>query len=361
MRKIFRNSLIIINLFFVTALLLAYVSVYINPNNFIFAAPFGTAFLALLIVNIGFSIYFAFRRKKMFFLSALAVLLGYNHITEFFGFNTEDAEKKGRCIKVMSYNVRLFNLYNWDKTNNIPQKIYALFRQEQPDILCFQEYYSCRAEQFSTFDSISKILHYPYYHLAYRKEIKQKIKIFGPVIFSKYPIFRTGSFRFKTTKRKFIYADILIGSDTIRVYNVHLASLHLGYDDYRFVEHLTENDKDDFLPGTVEILRKMMRAFRSRALEADFLAKQIAKSKYPVIVCGDLNDVPVSYAYRTVKGNLTDAFSESGLGIGSTYAGKFSLFRIDYIFHSSSLKSYRFKTFRQKYSDHYPVACEIGL
>lgn len=306
-------------------------------------------------------IYYSFHKKKLLLISTLAVLSGIDHIPDFISINFGKQKTPESKIKILSYNVRLFNLYKWEETEDIPQKIFSLIKTEQPDILCLQEFYSCRADKFSSFDSIIKVLHHPYYFISNRSSVKGKIKLYGSAIFSKYPIVHLGNINFGKSSRKYIYADIAVGKDTVRIYNTHLASVHLDYDDYRFIDNISENRKDEYLPETLGILRKMIHAYRQRSEEADFLAKKLAKSPYPTVVCADLNDVPVSYTYHTVKGKLKDAFIESGAGFGSTYIRRYSMFRIDYIFHDNRLKSYNFKTIHQKYSDHYPISCEIGF
>jgi len=82
-------------------------------------------------------------------------------------------------------------------------------------------------------------------------------------------------------------------------------------------------------------------------------------SKYPVIVCGDFNDTPVSYTYRKMKSGLKDAFVNIGAGTGNTYLGSFPSFRIDYIFHSQQFKTIDFERIEARLSDHYPIICHL--
>ena len=106
-----------------------------------------------------------------------------------------------------------------------------------------------------------------------------------------------------------------------------------------------------------DISHRLKYAFRKRAHQADVLSDHIHTSPYPVIVCGDFNDTPVSYTYHKIRGDLVDAFIESGRGIGNTYSGMFPSYRIDYILHSRNLRSGGFETVRVDYSDHFPVSC----
>jgi endonuclease/exonuclease/phosphatase family metal-dependent hydrolase len=87
----------------------------------------------------------------------------------------------------------------------------------------------------------------------------------------------------------------------------------------------------------------------------------IEKSPYPVIVCGDFNDSPISYCYQSFSDQLIDSFKEAGNGIGSSYAGTMPSYRIDYVFHSDEFKAIRYNTIKDKLSDHYPVTVELAI
>ena len=86
----------------------------------------------------------------------------------------------------------------------------------------------------------------------------------------------------------------------------------------------------------------------------------MADCTYPIIVCGDFNDTPLSYAYNSIKGSLSDAFCKSGKGIGDSFV-KIPALRIDYILHDNKLKSSNYQKHKEVLSDHYAVSCEIEI
>ena len=80
-----------------------------------------------------------------------------------------------------------------------------------------------------------------------------------------------------------------------------------------------------------------------------------------VLVCGDFNDTPISYAHRTIQGPLKDAYAASGRGVGVTYNENFFWFRIDNILHSANMKPINCTVDKVRYSDHYPLWCYLQL
>jgi endonuclease/exonuclease/phosphatase family metal-dependent hydrolase len=103
-------------------------------------------------------------------------------------------------------------------------------------------------------------------------------------------------------------------------------------------------------------------AFLMRAEQAEIVAEDIQKlnAKY-LIVCGDFNDTPISYAYRVVKSSMGDAFVEAGTGLGTTYNQHYFWFRIDHIIHTTNIKAYKAKVDKIPLSDHYPMWCYLEL
>ena len=131
-------------------------------------------------------------------------------------------------------------------------------------------------------------------------------------------------------------------------------------EDYTFLNDLgSDRAGVDEYKGSRKIVGRLKRAFIKRAEQVDSVARSMSQAPYPVIVCGDFNDTPVSYAYNTLSKKLTDTFLESGTGWGKTYIGVFPSYRIDYILHSKYFQSYEFTTHKEKLSDHYAISCKI--
>jgi len=161
------------------------------------------------------------------------------------------------------------------------------------------------------------------------------------------------------------YIDFKHKNDTVRVYNCHLASVHFDYEDYEIGKQLKINAVNDpkWQKKASILYDKLQIAFHIRSKQSKILKQHIKNSPHFVIVCGDLNDSPASFAYNKVAHNLKDSFRESGKGMGETYLGDiFPKYRIDYILHDKAYKSYGHTVGTNiTISDHYPVYTWISL
>ncbi len=283
--------------------------------------------------------------------------MGWSHISDFAQINLLSDSKTDSSFKFMSYNVKLFNIYDWNNNKSHRDNIISVIDKENSDIIAFQEFYIDNTGEFSTTDTIKELESLKHSHIFINKKAYQHY--FGIATFSRYPIINKGEINFENTSNLCIYTDIKIDDDTIRVYNNHLESIRFNPENYNFIDSLSYKNEDERINGTKAIIKKMKLAYLKRAKQVDIISKHIKSSPYKVIVCGDFNDTPISYTYNTLVDELKDAFKESGNGIGNSYAGLFPSFRIDYILHSDELNSINYKTIRKDYSDHYPVCCEF--
>ncbi len=119
--------------------------------------------------------------------------------------------------------------------------------------------------------------------------------------------------------------------------------------------------QQDEFSGGITILRQLKKAFIKRATQVEILHDSIEASPYPVLICGDFNDTPSSYSYRTMSDDLHDAYKISGRGLGQSYTGPFPSFRIDYIFHGNKIESTAYKTIHENLSDHFPISCMVKI
>ncbi|MCB9169241.1 MAG: endonuclease/exonuclease/phosphatase family protein [Flavobacteriales bacterium] len=350
------------NILLAGVLLLCYGASLVSPRTFWPLAFFGMAYPFVLIAHLGFLSWWAFFRPKRMLLSAAVMLIGWSHLSDyvqFFGRSAPDGPITGPKFKVMSYNVRLFDLYDWTHNKRTRNEILDLLLLENADILCMQEFFSTDdTRTFNTKDTLLHQFHWKDVQDVYTLHTRRG-QHFGIATFSTYPIVARGSIGFPDDLNNLcIWSDIAIGPDTFRVYNAHIASIRFGDEDYRFMEGLdTSTPNDSLARGGKRILHRLRDAFVRRAEETELIARHMRASPHPVIYCGDLNDTPMSYGYAQLTGQLTDAFVESGRGLGHTYIGAFPSFRIDHILHGPEITTWGFRTLPDELSDHHPIVC----
>lgn len=311
---------------------------------------------------------FWLRSSFVIFFAAAGLVMSHK-IQRYIPFSviTGPAKNHQECgIRVMSFNVREFDLYSWSKDRKVRDKIVELVRKINPDVICMQDFYHSISKKYP-FSTIDKFVSagYRYYHIHYTHVVNDS-NFWGIAIFSKYPLIRGHAFELDSIRgNAWIYSDVLLGRDTVRVINMHGASVKLKHLDYTYIENVLNKEAPQYRswrkPGNeklYEIARKVMRALYYRERQVKALLELVHKTSYPVLLCCDLNDIPNSYAYDQLTEYFRDAYISTGSGWGITYLGPLPFLRIDYILYSSSLKNQSFATLNYKLSDHKPLmAC----
>ncbi len=336
---------------FAIALLLSYMAVHINPEDFALPAFFGLAYPYILLFNIILVITWIALLRFEAFISVVVIALGFTHLTNYIQLAREKGTKDD-TFRVMSYNLRLFNYFENNGANS-EKKVLEFIKSRQPDILCLQEFFingnpSQRENAFRT---------------ALGGEYNTHIKIigsgknryYGIVTYSKFPIAGRGEIIHPKSSSLSIFTDVVIEKDTFRIFNNHLQSFRLKNIERSFLEEMTNPDDKETLDEITKISRSLKRGFVRRAHQSLIVKAQIDHSPYPVIVAGDFNDTPVSYSYRKIRRGLNDSFVSSGYGAGFTYKGNYPPNRIDYVLYDNALESRYFEILKVKFSDHYPI------
>jgi endonuclease/exonuclease/phosphatase family metal-dependent hydrolase len=362
MQKALKRFLFIVCLFTVLPLAACYLSQWVSPATFWPLAFFGLLFPVLIAVQLVFVVLFILLRSKAVILPLAMILLGWSSITHTFQIARRTAASGTRdssSVMVMTYNVRLFDIpHYWSGPKDQSQGILSYVSEFKPDILCFQEFALQDPGKFSIEFIRGQLPFLPFSAIEFNS-ISQSRKN-GLAIFSKYPIISSGHEHFEDTKNMMLFADVLIGVDTVRVYNNHLESIHFDRDEFQWIDTTTNKTR---IPRDKinEIIKRMKSAFVKRASQADIVRKNIDLSPYKVIVCGDFNDTPVSYATHRIGSNLYDSFRSGGRFLGITFPNIRAPLRIDYILHSKEMASSAYHIGKVKFSDHRPVSCLIKI
>ena len=348
-------------------LLATWFNQWISPYQCWWLSFLALGFPYLIIINCLFIAFWLVQIRWWFILSLSIILLNFKNIQHSVAWATEKpfSSNDSSIIKVMSFNVRVFDLYEYDLKQNHLEQMLATIKKEHPHIICIQEFFSSEANNhlkpYNTVKRLTEKAGYKYFHF-YNSSTLRKTDHWGMAIFSDYEIKESADIDFGIyTENAACYCDIKIKDKIYRIINTHLQSVYFGRKDYQYLDNLKLEDDADVNAGK-RILRKLKRGFIRRAEQAEMVAKIIAESPYEVILCSDFNDTPASYAYHTIGENLQDNFLEAGKGIGTSFISKFPFLRIDYIMCDKKLQVMKFKTMNEKIlSDHYPIISWIKL
>ena len=359
MRKLLYRIFLGANILFALSLILSYLSVHINPSVCAFPALFGLAYPYLLFINVVFAFIWAVIIKWEALISIAVIAGGITHFSNYIKLSKPSGDKTG-TFEVQSYNVRLFNYFEGKKNSNSEKRILDLLKNSQADIICLQEIYII-GDPGAKEREIKAALGGKYF--SHFKVIPTgKNRFYGIATLSRFPMAYRGDIVHEKSSSLSIYTDLVRGNDTIRLFNNHLQSFHLNRMEKTFLAELTAgSDNKETLYEIRSISASLRQGFARRADQAQNVKERINRSPYPVIVAGDFNDVPYSYTYAKIRGDLKDIFQEKGFGFDYTFNESFFRFRIDQVFYDPRIELTAFKMENDQHgSDHFPLYCKFN-
>jgi endonuclease/exonuclease/phosphatase family metal-dependent hydrolase len=372
-KKIVGNIFFIAGCIYSFLYLLSCCTPYINATQFsvltFLALGFPYLFIGMLLWLLIVIIFY----RKFSWLFLLIILLGSENIFSTFAINipkTFEQEKKENSLRVLSWNVQEFldsQIAN-DTPGSIRRNMMEFIGKTNADVICLQDFQEHTSIHFrSCLKDISQQYNYPYHYFCVDQSLQQYYAFiqYGTVIFSRYPIVDSGSMAYKINNiaESLSYVDIVKEKDTIRVFNTHLRSMYIKANmlDSTLNFDLIGKKEIEFLTNNPSKFTRLQHYAKEHITQAKFIKEQLNKSKYPIIFCADLNSVPTSYVYHTIKNGLTDAFIAKGFGIGATYYDLAPTLRIDVILTSKKFKTLQCYIPTIKASDHYPVVADLKI
>ena len=358
-----------LNLLAVTLLLAADLAGLVPPTKLQLPALLAIGFEVLALVNAVFAVSWLFSSHKSWcVVSVLALLISFTPLRATFSHrmrasSVSDTATSSR-LKILSYNTHLLQNNTPVDQNELLRYIHdsgadivcIYIHDSGADIVCMQEYAVYKDAHYPTFGQVKNALADTYPYTYFDFSVHNRRLQYGLAVYSKYPLTDKTTIPLNTKGNGANYCDVVVRSDTFRLFNNHLQS-----------NSLQSSEIDSLLAITTRTTSKLLSAFAARTAQVEAVRAAIDASPYPVIVCGDFNDVPASYAYRRLSKGLQDAFlTTSFLRTGHTYVRSSALpwfhnatfgpgIRIDYILTDPMLRATDFRIDRVAYSDHYPV------
>lgn len=364
LKRIYNSSLFTINIVFIVLLILSAFSDRVSPDKIVYFSFLGMVFPFILVINLCFVVWWLlFRRWKQLLTCLIAIFICWGAVNTYFPLHLKTEKLPDDAIKILTYNVMGFH-HSTPHTEKKPNPVLQYIVDSEADVVCIQEHRTYRNSRHLSPVTLRRALRaYPYSHFHRIKTADPDLGIYGLSIYSKYPIVSTEKIDFNSMYNGAFKAVLNVDGKKVTVINCHLETNNLSNEDRRQYDAMMkdfDSKKLDEVAGRT--VKKLKPAFKTRAAQAKKIAELIRKEENPyIVVCGDFNDTPISYARKTIKGNLKDAFADTGSGLGITYNRNRFYFRIDYILHSKNIKAYNCTVGELKDSDHYPVYTWLKL
>lgn len=349
--KIIRAILLVLNILAALGLIATTLAGVVTPSSNILPSVLAYGYLPMLGVNIIFLLLWLFMGKWQFLISTAAIAARFSFVGLFFqigGTSTvPPIEEHPGMVTLMSYNLHNFG---GDGFESAPKDSNALafldlLREEQPMVLCLQEYVNVSGMKIT--DSL-ELMGYNHYFGAHGSNTNP----FGTVVFSKLPI----SFVKKIDGQK-ILVEIMNGDQPFRLICVHMDSYAFDLDDRNDIEQMARLKIDSTSRRTMGKAKETV--IRHETEWNEQLRPLISDCSLPLILAGDMNDIPSSHLYSQITKYLDDTYRDKGLGFCTTYNGSFPRFRIDMVFRSKEFSTLSYRRIKTPISDHYPVIVSL--
>jgi endonuclease/exonuclease/phosphatase family metal-dependent hydrolase len=360
----------------------------ISPATNSWLPLLGLAFPVFFLLMSLLFLFWLIQRKwrSLFALSCLLLNLGQASL--YVQWNDTTAEEKAledrkesldevvnfgtQTFKVASYNAQLFGLYNDESSVGIVNTEYMpamdsflrVLKAESADVVCLQEVYA-KAGGLKLLSRFLKAEGGYDYSQSYTLSANRP---YGMLVLSKYKIKRWQPISFgPNTGNMAMWVDVEVTDSQyqrkkprIRIYNLHLQSFRFAKQDYAVMQKQTKQQQLD-IEGSKGIITRLRLGYERRAEQVNLVKESMLACDFPKIVCGDFNDIPVSYTYRELSAGMKDAFGEAGRGLETTYKGSMPSFRIDYILFDNPMRAIHYESVAEVPSDHKWIAAKLQI
>ena len=360
----------------------------ISPATNSWLPLLGLAFPVLFLLMLFTFVYWLMQRKWRSLFALSCLLLNLGPMSLYVQWNdTKDKQQDleiqqasfdkeinvgTQTLKVVSYNAQLFGLYQDESSVDIVNTEYMpamdsflqVLKSQNADVVCLQEVYA-KAGGLKSLARFLKAEAQLDYSQTYTLNNQRP---YGMIVLSRYRIKRWQPISFgPNTGNMAMWVDIEIADEDalrkkarIRIYNLHLQSFRFAKKDYAVMQKQTKQQQLD-IEGSKGIITRLRLGYQHRAEQVNAVKENMIACDFPKVICGDFNDIPVSYTYRQLCAGMKDAFCEAGRGLETTYKGSMPSFRIDYILFDNPMRAIRYNSFSEVPSDHKLIVSELQI
>lgn len=352
LKKIVTSILAGANVTIVILMLSAGYSDRLSPVQYPLLSTLGMTLPFFLLINLLFLLVWLLIKWRMVWIPIIGFLLAYVPISIYMPLN-RPGDISQASLKVISWNVCSYG-GNFKYEQGF-ETVFDYLKSQDADIVCLQEDADTwRRYVFKKYQEI-----YPYNDTVMFSKSVESVN--GVGIHSKYPIVRKERIKYESKCNGSVAYYLQVGNDTVIVINNHLEFTNLTVADrVRYREIIDGKVASDTVRvESMHLATKLGKASAKRALQAESVHRYVESHRdYPIIVCGDFNDSPISYSRRTVAKGLTDCYVASGNGLGLSYFQKGFYFRIDHMLCSDHFEPIKSEIDSKiDCSDHFPLIC----
>jgi endonuclease/exonuclease/phosphatase family metal-dependent hydrolase len=360
LRRFTKLLLIALNLLLSLLLLTGCLCAYISPEKWFVLGFISLIIPYLILLQLFFLLGWLLVKPRLVWIPLLTLVIAWQQLLSVFAWHPGGGvpeRKRENILRIVNWNVQSFNglTKNRRLKKLIPEELAASILKLAPDVICLQEF-NQPGSGGGNIALFTKQYPYHYFSRDYRRQNGYQS---GCIIFSRYPIVDTGRIAYPVAE-SLIYADLLKGSDTIRIYTTHLQSFKFRKADYDDIDRIREQDEET-LDASLSLYRKMRIAFSRRAVQAGLVRNHLDQCPYASVICGDFNDVPASYTYFHIRHERQDAFLQKGFAIGRSFISLAPTLRIDYILPDNRFTVAGFEMVDENLSDHLMLVSDLLL
>ena len=332
-------------------LVLGELGVRVSPSWFPWLSPFGLTYGIGWLVLAGVAVWrvISFRWIRAAFPVLVLVATWPSFLLVFsFGLGAQDIPKELDVWGVMSFNVRRLDEFNWLEGEATRRELASWLSNRKESVWCLQEFPN---------NGKSALQEVGFLWSSPPRRLLQWPDGSGPSMVTSLTVMDWATWMFPKDagSGRVLQADLKTPSGVVRVFNVHLQSLYFSQADYAAVEDGPSRQEG------LRLLALVTQASQARAKQSHILKAKMAESPYPVVLAGDFNDVPMSYALRQLRdARVRDAFAASTRGLGGTHIGMIPGVRIDGVMVDTTLTVHRQETHDVILSDHRPVTAWVS-